>query len=651
MKKIVCLLIALVTFFTVTSFAATSKTVSLTDIKGTKYEEAVNRLSSFKIVNGFEDNTYRPSETVTRAQLAKMLVLSMGMESKVSEAANKYLNFTDVLSSHWGYGYIKVASDNKLVNGYEDKSFKPEGNVTYAEATAMIVRALGYDVDVTRSDLSWPNNYMTYADEKLELFSGVPAFKANDKANRGDIALLIWNALRTGICEITGENSKGLVYGQGTPMITEYLGYVYFKEAEVKDVEFDKHFKTADVTLKEKKKEEVTVEFPAEEAIEMFGKTITILCDKKGENVLSFDATTEYKTIKGDVSKISSSKVYLTNKTTGYKLPDDEDDILLYGIDDIEDAAEVILLVDGTTVKYCVAMGSSDVKLGVVVDAKAKVSSDTGIKVRGIDETKGGEAYLVANDDDWPAKGDVVLYYINDDDMLVIIEIFSDEDASEISSVSSSSIKISKKHDYSFEDKEEYTAVSSTGSKLKTIKLSEVSKKADLANIIDYNGHVYIIIYEDAYLDNLDPDIVEALDDLNDAIEEAEEYDEGKFTQESYAKLMSAVKAGKEIDYDTTLSKIKKAAKTIRTRIDQLEGAAKKERVLVSAKKELRELVNDEAEALIEDEDDYTAKSFKVFSKAYDYAVSILEATDAEQDEIDEAYEDLEDAIDGLVKA
>ena len=650
MKKVICLLIAFITFFTVTCYAASARTLVLSDVKGTKYEEAVNKLITFDIVNGFEDNTYRPAETVTRAQLAKMLVISMGMENQVADASKKYLDFSDVLSSHWGYGYIKLASDNKLVNGYEDKTFKPEGNVTYAEATAMIVRALGYEVDVARSDLSWPNNYMIYADEKLELFDGISTFKANDKANRGDIALLLWNALRTGVCEIVAENSKGLVYGPGTAMITEYLNYIYFKDAQVKEVVFDKNFKTAEVTFKEKGKDSVTIEFDAEDAIEMFGKTVSILCDKKGKNILSLEATSDYKTVKGNVSNVTSTKIYLTNKSTGYKLPDD-DDILLYGIEDLEDAAEVILLVDGTTIQYCVAMGTSEVQMGVVVDAKVKISSDYGIKVRGIDVTKGGESYLLANDKNWPEKGEVILYYINDDDCLVVLGTASEEEASSISSVGSSSIKISKKQDYEFEDKDEYTIVTATSSKLKSTKLSEVSKKTDMVCILEYNAHVFIIVYEDAYLDNLDPDLVDALDALDEAIEEALDYDEGKYTQKSYAQLMKYVETGKSLDYDSTISKIKKATSNILKYIDNLEAAGAKERKVVSAKKTLRELVNDEAEPLVEDEDLYTKKSYNAFYEVYSEAIELLSATDAEQDELEDMYDDREDAIDSLVKA
>ena len=189
MKKFLCLLLVMVTCFTATSFAATD----LKDIKDTKYEAAVDKLVLFKIVNGYGDGTFLPANKVTRAELSKMLVIAMGKESQVEAAKNKFLDFSDVLSSYWAYGHIKVASDAKLVNGYEDGTFKPAGNVTYAEAAAMILRALGFEEEVKRNELSWPNNYMSCADD-LELFEGITNIKAGDPATRGDIAILLWNA-------------------------------------------------------------------------------------------------------------------------------------------------------------------------------------------------------------------------------------------------------------------------------------------------------------------------------------------------------------------------------------------------------------------------------------------------------------------------
>ena len=651
MKKIIGLFLALMMILTVTSFAATTKKVTLTDVKGTKYEEAVDNLITFQIVNGFEDNTYRPNETVTRAQLAKMLVISMGMENKVQAAQKQYLDFSDVLSSHWGYGYIKVASDNKLVNGYTDNTFKPEGNVTYAEATAMVVRALGYDEAVKASNLSWPDNYMVYADESLELFKGIPAFKANDKATRGNIALLIWNALRTGVAEIVAENSKGLVYGPGNAMITEYLNYIYMKEAEVKDVTFDKTYKTATVYLKESGKDKKAQEFEmdAEELIEIYGKKITLLYDKANQKMMSLDANTDLKTLNGEVSRISSTKIYLINKTTGYKLPEEEN-ILLYGIEKLEQAAEVTLLLDGTTAEYMIAKGASDVALGVVVNENVKISNDYGIKVRGVDVAKGGEDFYLADEEQWPEAGDIILYYLNEDDALVVLSTIDPKEAVTVRSIDTDSIQITKKLKYDFEDDTEYTVVYASDTKLKSTKLKSIDTKADMVVVEQYGTHTYIFVFEDAYLDSIDPKIIKAMDALESAILDAEDLDEEKYSQKSYANLMKAVAEGKELDYDSDVETITKVKDNILGHIEILDSVSKKEKDIVIEKKDLRAFINDDVQEIIEEEEIYTKKSYKSFYTVYQNALDVLASTKATLDDVVDIREELEDAIDALVE-
>ena len=648
MKKIICLVMILSSLLTVTTYAGTT----LKDISGTKYEDAVNKLIKFEIVNGFDDNTYKPNNKVTRAQLSKMLVTAMGMQDEVEVAKKKYLDFSDVLSSYWGYGYIKIASDKKIVNGYENGTFKPEGQVTYGEATTMVVRALGYEEAVNRLNLTWPNNYLSYADEELNLFESISEFKANAPATRGDIALLIWNALRTGTAEVVGEivtgDTPGLVWGEGTPMVTEYLGYTYIENAEITRVLFDDEYKTAAVTLKEEGKKAKTYDFNADEVLEMYGKKVTMLYDEKTNEFLTFETESDYKVIRSEVGRISDTKIYISSKTTGYKIPD-EDNILLFGIEELDEACEVILLVDGTTAKYCIAMGATDVEAGYVIDNHVKIDDDEyGIKIRTVDMTKGGEEYILANDDEWPSGDSIILYYINDDDMLDVLKVINPENASTIAAIEDDYIKVSSKKYYEFDSTDDYTVIISNGTKLKSAKLSDIDPRRDGLVAVNYNRHYYFFIFQDAVIDSLDDDVLNALYDLEYAIEDAEELDEEDYSQKSFAELMNKVIDGKELDYYSSVSALKKATTKIENAIEALEPVKRKEMDIVSAKKELRALVNDEALDIIEDEEEYTKKSFADFYEAYDDAVTVLSWTNADLEDVETAYEDLEYAIDDL---
>ena len=165
MKKIVSLVLAIsmVLSMFVSAFAATA---SFEDVANTKYAGSVEALVELGVINGLPDGTYGPEKKVTRAELAKMLVVCLGLGDSVEALSGRTI-FTDVAENHWGSGYINAAVQTKVIAGYPDGTFKPEKEVTYAEAYTMIIRALGYG-NVVDTEGTWPTAYMLKAVE-LEL--------------------------------------------------------------------------------------------------------------------------------------------------------------------------------------------------------------------------------------------------------------------------------------------------------------------------------------------------------------------------------------------------------------------------------------------------------------------------------------------------
>ncbi len=161
----------------------------LTDITGTKYENAVNSLLALGIVNGFEDNTFKSNENVTRAQFAKMLVETVNLEPTDATAT---LAFSDIVDSHWAYNYIKAAVQNGIINGYPEGVFKPDSTVTYAEAMAMILRAM--KLEETMFDKAWPSGYINEA-KRIGILESVDYSDPNFAANRGETAISLYNMI------------------------------------------------------------------------------------------------------------------------------------------------------------------------------------------------------------------------------------------------------------------------------------------------------------------------------------------------------------------------------------------------------------------------------------------------------------------------
>jgi hypothetical protein len=107
------------------------------DIYRSEIEEAVQ----VGFISGFEDKTFRPQESLTRAQLVSMVVEALKTlpTIKVGDLAQPTAApFADVPSNHWAAAKIKWAQDNGIVMGYQDRSFKPNQPLTRAELIVVL---------------------------------------------------------------------------------------------------------------------------------------------------------------------------------------------------------------------------------------------------------------------------------------------------------------------------------------------------------------------------------------------------------------------------------------------------------------------------------------------------------------------------------
>ncbi len=123
------------------------------------YYKAVVDLSNRGVIGGFPDGSFKPNQTVTRAQLAVMLVNANNLSTFASQGSD----FIDVPKSNWAYPFISTAAEAGYLGGYPDGSFKPDKEVSYNEALTMIVASLGYKM----ADLqgSYPDCFTNKAKE------------------------------------------------------------------------------------------------------------------------------------------------------------------------------------------------------------------------------------------------------------------------------------------------------------------------------------------------------------------------------------------------------------------------------------------------------------------------------------------------------
>ena len=146
LKKILALALVFAMAFTFTAGAA-----DFTDKAeiGANYVDDVNMLVELGVIAGYPDGSFGPQKNITRAEFAKMAyTLKYGSDSNGELFAAQKSIFTDVEGNAnvaWAKGYINYCANQKIVSGVGNNKFNPQGNITVAEATKMILVILGCD--------------------------------------------------------------------------------------------------------------------------------------------------------------------------------------------------------------------------------------------------------------------------------------------------------------------------------------------------------------------------------------------------------------------------------------------------------------------------------------------------------------------------
>ncbi|MGK7872826.1 MAG: S-layer homology domain-containing protein [Xenococcaceae cyanobacterium] len=116
-------------------------TGSFSDIATNPYQAEIEEAVKIGFIAGFEDNTFRPQEPVTREQAVSMLIDAMNTVSKVdlnAEPTRPMLPFSDVDSERWSAKKIGWAQWNFIIFGNARSEFRPTEPITRAEFVSII---------------------------------------------------------------------------------------------------------------------------------------------------------------------------------------------------------------------------------------------------------------------------------------------------------------------------------------------------------------------------------------------------------------------------------------------------------------------------------------------------------------------------------
>ena len=305
LKKVLALVLAFACAFTM--FAGAAFTDSA-DIK--VKSEVVDTLTALGVVAGFEDGSFQPNGTVTRAQMAKMIYVLRTGKSDASAYNDDKTSFTDI-NGHWARGYIKYCQSLCIIAGKSNTKFDPNGNVTAQEAAKMLLVTLGYNAN--KAGLvgsNWAAKTNALADENGLLEDVNTSFTG--PCPRQYAAQLIYNAIDTPTVVWRDDAYTNTNYNDDD---NKTIGEKYMGLKNPKGILTSVKFDDNDKTYTTK----ITTKFATD--------------DDKAE-VMSFDATVDYSALMGQQVKAL------------YKEGKNGDDDTLYGIYATDKNKTVTALVD-----------------------------------------------------------------------------------------------------------------------------------------------------------------------------------------------------------------------------------------------------------------------------------------------------------------
>ncbi len=170
--------------------------------------QSINDLAGKGIITGYDDGSFKPSNTITRAELATILVRAGGLKSKKDEFEIEY---TDVSADAWYAANIEAAEEYLIGDIQNGKHvYEPEREATREEMTTAVVRLLGYSLVDSKlayvdrfkdKDEIWTGfiPYVSIAAEK-GIISGYKdnTFRPKIPVSRAEAAYIIWIAYGEG---------------------------------------------------------------------------------------------------------------------------------------------------------------------------------------------------------------------------------------------------------------------------------------------------------------------------------------------------------------------------------------------------------------------------------------------------------------------
>ena len=256
MKKFLSLVLALVMTMSLVTVSAGAK--DFTDDSEITYKEAVDVISALGVVDGYSGGDFRPDDVLTRGAAAKIICNLILGPTTASALSAGTAPFKDVPVTNTFAGYITYCSQQGIISGYADGTFRPTGTLSGNAFMKMLLGALGYDSSIEGyTGANWQVSVIKQA-SGIGLDDGNDEFVGSKAVTREEAALYAFNMLQATMVEydkkdtiVVGDitinttstrkdvenntNTDGNIDGERNGDGLMQFGEKYFKDLEKKD--------------------------------------------------------------------------------------------------------------------------------------------------------------------------------------------------------------------------------------------------------------------------------------------------------------------------------------------------------------------------------------------------------------------------------
>ena len=162
-----------------------------------EYHEGVRVLTYAGILNGYEDGTYQPANSIRRNEMAKMIAVLANAGYDVEELYASASAFEDVPADDWAASYVAYCAHTGIVAGRSATTFDPNASVTGLETAKMLLVVLGFDAEKQGYvGADWKVNVLRDAKVMGLLENFKSSYDYNAAITREEAAHMMLNALK-----------------------------------------------------------------------------------------------------------------------------------------------------------------------------------------------------------------------------------------------------------------------------------------------------------------------------------------------------------------------------------------------------------------------------------------------------------------------